>query len=337
MADNANQKIELSLAAKIDEVELQDSAHRLQKLVEIYDELAEQSERLGEVNTDWAKKDKENIDKIIDGLKEEYKLNDQIIKQIKEFKKVEDKTTEETWKDFKSSIGSSFLQSKGGIWNMKTAQDFGNAIGKGLAKISKEFIKSLTNLFTASLGEMNNMLKSSFLTNATTRENAFAYGMSASQSYGFEKAKQMLRIGSNEELMYMNDTQSKKFREVMIKYSEKYNELYDKGYFDTMLEFEIQKEEFKLDFELELIKMFLDNKDIIMDAMKAVMEIAKWVAGIASHLHVASASDTISNYTNNKSIKLDTTFNISGDVNREQMINVGQQTQSLWEEYINQL
>lgn len=150
--------------------------------------------------------------------------------------------------------------------------------------LAKSFLQGIANVFKDAWGELKNIMQSSFMTNSTTRENMFNYGFSAAESYGFEQAKSMLGISSEEDLWYMNDMQRQKFQEVMTKYAEKYNKLSDSGFFDTMLEYQIEMEEFKKDVQLELVQFFVDNKDTIktfmklsMDFLKVIMQGVTWL------------------------------------------------------------
>ena len=339
MADDksANQDIYINIRPTLDEIDKKDALQKLEAISEVYDELQEQIERLGKVDTQWAKKDKETLTEKLELLKKYYNLNDDIIKQIKNIPKEE---TKKWWKEGSKELRGGMYEGFTGsnsFMSIKSSSDLGRVVGQKLYQGLKLVADKIKEVFKDAIAEMKEMWKQSYLTNEQTRENAFTYGMSAAQSYGFEKAKTMLGGLSDEDLMYMNSSQAQKFRELMIKYTQKYNELYDQGYYDKMLEYEITKEEFKQDFQLELIKFFLDNKDTIMDVMNAVINIAKGFMNFLGSMRVASASDVISNYTNNKSINVDTTFNISGQVNREMVLQFGQQSQSYADEVINNL
>ena len=146
-----------------------------------------------------------------------------------------------------------------------------------LSSLANSFISGIANVFKEAWEELGNMVNQSFLTNSTYRENAFSYGMSASESYGFEQAKSMLGIQSEEDLWYMNDYQQEKFREVMTKYAERYEELYDSGFFEDYLDFQIEMQEFKQDMEMEIIEFFMDNKDTIKDFMELAMDAMKFI------------------------------------------------------------
>lgn len=192
---------------------------------------------------------------------------------------------------------------------------------------------SLKTILDNSLAELNNMLQSSLLTNAKTRENVFTYGMSGAESYGFEKAKGLLGIQNDSDLMYMNSQQSKLFQESMKKYADKYSELYDKGYFEEMLEFQVEMDMFRQDVQLALIRMFLDNKETIISGFNALMDIAQKVTSILNWIggrQSATASEVLNNYST-KNVSVDTTFNITGDISKENATTIGTQVSDYWE------
>lgn len=151
------------------------------------------------------------------------------------------------------------------VGNMKTK------IVDKLASIGQSILTGLKNIFTDAWAEMKSMMSAGLLTNAATRENVFGYGMSASESYGFEQAKSMLGISSEEDLWYMNEQQSQKFQEIMSRYAQKYEELSDRGFFDKLLDFQIESQEFQLDMKMEVIEFFMDNKDTIMRSFEIMM------------------------------------------------------------------
>lgn len=177
------------------------------------------------------------------------------------------KTLKEEYENL-TGENSGFFSQKGMdvfMGNMKT-----QVVNK-LSDIAKSFLRSIANVFKEAWQELGNMVNQSFLTNSTYRNNAFTYGMSASESYGFEQTKSMMGL-SEDDLYYMNDYQQEKFREIMTKYAERYEKLYDSGFFEKYLDFQIEMQEFKQDMEMEIIEFFMDNKDTIKDFMKLTMD-----------------------------------------------------------------
>lgn len=239
--------------------------------------------------------------------------------------KFEDATTRELMKYMQELIDSNESLKEEFGQNFKTEFDestevmIGNLKSQFLNKLSslaQSFLSSIGNLFKDAWSELGTMLQSSLLTNANTRENAFNYGFSASESYGFDKAKQMLGIQSEEDLWYMNDTQKSKFQEIMTKYSEKYEQLYDSGFFDKYLQFQIEMEEFKLDMQMEIIEFFMENKNTIkkfmelsMSAMEFIVNALGWLMDFfggseqtSDEEKLANINDIIGSYTSNNGV-----------------------------------
>lgn len=199
-----------------------------------------------------------------------------------------------------------------------------------MSDIATRLLEGFANLIKGAWEELGVMVQSSLLTNANTRENAFSYGFSPAESYAFDKAKSILDIQSEEDLMYMNDFQKDKFREIMSKYADKYNKLYDSGFFEKYLEFQIEMEEFKLDMQIEIIEFFMQNKDTIkqfmeisMKAMEFIVEALGWLMGhfssedaTSDRTRSANINEIINGYTNtNNSTTIKQTFNNNGTFN----------------------
>lgn len=153
------------------------------------------------------------------------------------------------------------------------------------------FLKGLKTIFNEGIDELNNLVASSRLSNQATREQMFQYGFNFAQSYGFSQAKSLMGIESEEDLVYMDENERKKFFQLFNKYTEKYNELYDKGFYDDLREFEIGKEEFFQDIRLEIVTFFVNNKDLIRDGMKGLLEIMKVVTKILAAVTSLFAED----------------------------------------------
>lgn len=203
----------------------------------------------------------------------------------------------------------------------------------GTAQLKNMFLgswDSLGDVFSSAFDELSDMISSSFLTNDTTWNNLTTYGFDASQSYGFEQAKAMMGV-TDESLERMNDSQRQMFNELFKKYQGKYADLYDSGFFDQMMKFNIESKEFQQDLKLEVVQFLMNNKDTIQAVLKNMLLMAEKVIDIASFLlgtkqnkAISAMSDAtqamfsdISNVTNNsinnttsvKVDKIDNTFN----------------------------
>lgn len=239
-----------------------------------------------------------------------------------------EKLAKEFGNNSKEDAGLSFKQK----FDDSTKVMIGNLKSQFLNKLSglaNSFLSGIGKTFTKAWGELNKMLQSSLLTNRNTRENAFLYGFSPAESYGFDKAKNMLGIQSEEDLWYMNDLQKSKFQDIMAKYADKYNQLYDSGFFDKYLEFQIEMEEFKLDMQMEIIEFFMQNKDTIrqfmeisMKAMEFIVQALGWLVDrfsqnneTSERTRTANMNDIINGYTTNNKIN-----NVSQTINNQTTI-----------------
>ncbi len=217
------------------------------------------------------------------------------------------------------------------------------AIAGALMAVGKKFLDGLVNVFKDAWSELKNQLQYSLLSNQHTRELAFNYGFTASEAYGWDKAAGMLGISNIEDLAYLNPTQQQKFYEVFQKYSDKYASLYDSGFFDTMLDYQIEMEEFKLDMQMEVIEFFMANKDVIKSGMLAIMELTQFTVQALGWLieHIGGErqrssyerSTATQNILNNAvsnarttNVQIDNTFNNVGRNDQTWLANAGQMT-----------
>lgn len=243
----------------------------------------------------------------------------------------EDEMTESIRQMMTGAIGDNPELAKAFGDMTKTAQDkfIGNVKGQILAKaeqLGMQFLQGIANAFKDAWNELENIMQSSFMTNQTTRENMFAYGMSAAESYGFEQAKSMLGIQSEEDLWYMTEQQRQQFQRVMTKYADKYNKLADSGFFETMLDYQIEMEEFKKDMQLSIVEFIMNNKDTIksfmkmtMQFLKVIMEGVNWLVDkftdrrTTDEEKAANIDSILNSYVqNNRSMTVNQTNNFNG-------------------------
>lgn len=199
----------------------------------------------------------------------------------------------------------------------------------GLKAIGLAFLAGLKNVFTDAIDGMKDALEFSQLSNSQTRELMFSYGLNNAQAYGLTQAQQLVGVNSFEDMMYMNAQEREQFIEAFQKYTEKYDALYESGFFEDMQDFQYEMKDFKLEMQHDVMKFFVDNKDLIKAGMKAIIQIAEWIlkffgsivdafssGGRSDSERSAAVSDIISNYTNtnttnNNSTTNNNTFNIN--------------------------
>lgn len=316
MADNSSTKaLNIDVNATITNESLT-SFEKLKALQKALVELQQEETELEKSKAEFAKEGLEQTRKKIDELKQAIKLEPKKEKGKPSeffaglFQKPEKKDSEELGKMTRGMIKQGFKQ--------------GASILQSTFNIAWD---SFANLMKDVLDEMETIMQSSLLTSSKTRGNAFKYGMSGAESYGFETAKDLLDI-SDEDLMYMNPQQSELFRKAMKKYADKYTQLYESGFYQQMLEFQVERQAFQKDIELEFIRILMENKETIMSAMRGILVIMEkiiQIAGLIGGRNTATASEVVSNYSS-KNIKVDTTFNMTGQMTRQDLINAGEMT-----------
>lgn len=212
----------------------------------------------------------------------------------------------------------------------------------GVMEISNKFLERLSNLISDSLDELDTISDYSRLSNARTRQLAFTYGFSGSQAYGYDKAMGLMGYSSLEDLMYANTKEQKMFRELFTNYTDKYNKLYDSGFFSTLVEYNVEMSNFEEELKMQVVQFIVDNKDLIHDGMEAIIFISKLALQYTSKVmdliqllnplksykssyESATAGDIIKNYTtSNKSVKVDNTFNYTGNAGQDAFYSSGQ-------------
>lgn len=223
--------------------------------------------------------------------------------------------------------------------------DYGRNLGNAIMRTGRKLLNELSDVLSESWQELSNMLQYSTLSNARTRELAFTYGFSGSQAYGYDKAMEIMGFGSLDDLMFANDSQKQKFQEFMTKYTEKYNKLYDSGFFEDALEFQYEMEDFKQEVLTEVVEFFMDNKDTIKSGMMAIMNLSEFVIqalgwliryfggdaqATSSSERAANTTDIINNYGGSNSrttnISVDNTFNNVAKDDQTWLANAGQMT-----------
>lgn len=161
-----------------------------------------------------------------------------------------------------------------------TKKDVSMFAVRTLDTVLKSALQSLKGLFVDAWDELSTILDYSRLSNQNTRELAFTYGFTSAEAYGFSQAQSMLGIQSEEDMWFMTEQEWNQFSRLQEKYTTQYQELYDSGFFDTLLDYQIEMEEFKQDLKLSVVQFFMDNKDTIMTILKGLMEAAEIIVQV---------------------------------------------------------
>lgn len=205
-------------------------------------------------------------------------------------------------------------------------------------EVAKNIGNAITSAFTNAWKELSNILNFSQLSSSKTRELAFGYGFGPGEAYAWEKALGAVGLKNEEDLFYANQQELAQFREAFEKYSNKYDELYDSGFFETMQEYQFEMADFKNEMQLEIVEFFMNNKELIKSGMKAVMTMAEvllemfgWLVRAFGNTNEAlSTSDVISQYSevknNSNSVSVNNNFNGVGKSDEQWLSDMGQLT-----------
>lgn len=265
-------------------------------------------------------------------------------------------------------VTNQISKKEGFITNLKFASGVVATLTKGFGKFNST-LNALTgisvkvsNVFENILGDMSNFIKAastsdfgtSLITSSSSRSQQLRYGLTGVQNFALSQTMSMLGISSEEDLMYMNTGQRSLFTSYMEKYINWYNEVSSSGVLQDIQLMQLDFKMFRQELALDLLNWISQNKDTIMDAVKATISAAKWIAEIllniikffgnigtglfggSSSVSIDSANATmtsdrlLSGYssTNNSksvSISMSNTISGSGDVNsiREELNNFG--------------
>ena len=140
--------------------------------------------------------------------------------------------------------------------------------------------KVVQSLISFNSGVATFATNTSLITNAAAREQQIRYGLTNTQNYGFTKAKEMLNIQSDEDLMYMNADQRERFLGYMERYSQWYDEMESSGVLESIQEMQLEFNELKEQLAMEFLQWVAANKETIMTAIRGIFEFIKIVAKV---------------------------------------------------------
>ena len=207
-----------------------------------------------------SKEAKEVLDKLTN-LKRKGILNSD---DLKVFKK--ESALEKFSEGFKGEFGDGPKIDASTI-GMKSAMLLKGAFDKGWEALKTTFVESFKKL--------DRLIDYSRLTNQQTRENLFTYGMTASEGYGLERAMNLVGISDIEDVMWLQADQQEVFQDKLLRETERYQKLYDSGYFQKMQQFQWEMQNFQDDVEYEFMTFFIENKNIIMSALQLTADAAQ--------------------------------------------------------------
>lgn len=265
-------------------------------------------------------------------------------------------------------VTNQISKKEGFITTLKVASGVITTLTKGFGKFNSTLYAltgisvKVSDVFKNILGDMSNFIKTastsdfgtSLITSSSSRSQQLRYGLTGAQNFALSQTMSMLGISGEEDLMYMNTGQRSLFTSYMEKYINWYNEVSSSGVLQDIQLMQLDFKMFRQELAMDLLNWISQNKDTIMDAVKATISAAKWIAEIllniikffgnigtglfggSSSVSIDSANATmtsdrlLSGYssTNNSksvSISMSNTISGSGDVNsiREELNNFG--------------
>lgn len=257
---------------------------------------------------------------------------------------------------------------EGFITNLKFASGVITTLTKGFGKFNSTLYAltgisvKVSDVFKNIFVDMSNFIKvastsdfgTSLIASSSSRSQQLRYGLTGAQNFALSQTMSMLGMSGEEDLMYMNTGQRALFTNYMEKYINWYNEVSSSGVLQDIQLMQLDFKMFRQELAMDLLNWISQNKDTIMDAVKATISAAKWIAEIllniikffgnigtglfggSSSVSIDSANATmtsdrlLSGYssTNNSksvSISMSNTISGSGDVNsiREELNNFG--------------
>lgn len=160
----------------------------------------------------------------------------------------------------------------------KIASAVGEFVLKPFRDLKNQVASLVTSMVDLRTGIATFNASTSLITNATARETQLKYGLTSSQTYGFTKAREMLNIQSDEDLMYMNADQRERLLSYMERYSNWYDELESSGVLSDIQEMQLEFNELKEELAMEFLQWVAENKDTIMMCIRGIFEVIKVVA-----------------------------------------------------------
>lgn len=200
----------------------------------------------------------------------------------------------------------------------------GNIVLAPFKHLAKEIESTVKDIIDLRNGVQTYATSSSLITNAAAREQQIKYGLSSDKNYAFTKAKELLNIKSDEDLMYMNKNQRDRLLQYMDQYSRWYQQMESSGVLESIQEMQMEWAELKEELSMEFLSWVAQNKDTIMTCIRGIFETIKFVAnlimgvvrllgGNTSNYNLydpARNSDTV-NTTNNNQRSVINNFNIN--------------------------
>ena len=158
-----------------------------------------------------------------------------------------------------------------------------------LSKIAEKALKKLKEIVDDSVDELHNVIDYSRLSNKDVREQAFEFGFSPAENYAYSKAMDVMGLSGFEDLYFLTEKQWKRFNDNFEKFSERYSNLYDEGFFESVEDYNYRLAEWEEDLKYTFLQFVVDNKEDVMDLLDLVENILETTVKMTSWFFGESA------------------------------------------------
>ena len=250
----------------------------------------------------------------------------------------------------KKNVKSSIIQ---GVFNsmINGIKKFGNianrvfeTMGIDFRSAFNEIIGNIKRSLSSTEGIATYNTSSSIFTNASAREQQMKYGLSSSSNYAFTQAKELLNIRSDEDLMYMNETQKTYFNDLMSTYKGWYDKLESSGALESVQKAQLEFSMFKQEISFKMLNWFAEHKDTIFRILETGMGMLEVIANLIEGIFSLFPNFSSSNNSSYKSSDTsdmalvtnsnsgNTTINVTTNTNATATLSNKEELQSALEE-----
>ena len=146
------------------------------------------------------------------------------------------------------------------------------AIKKAVAEIKK-----ISDKVIQVLEKVQDVVDYSRLSNQDVREQAFEFGFSPAENYAYAQTMDVMGLSSFEDLYFLTEKQWKRFNDNFEKFSERYSNLYDEGFFESVEDYNYRLAEWEEEIKYEFLEFFVNNKELIMGGLDVLTELLGYV------------------------------------------------------------
>lgn len=169
----------------------------------------------------------------------------------------------------------------------------------------KDIVKNIGEMLSLTDGIATYSTSTSLITNVKARETQMKYGLSEAGTYGLTQAMAKLNLTSDDDLMYMNSRQQQYFSNYLDKYSEWFDRMQSSGVLDEVQQMQLDFSFFKDEISMEFLSFIAENKDTIMTAIRAIINVVKFlieaITKILTFFNLGHVSSTTSDYIQSSS------------------------------------